>query len=187
MTGWLAFNRPSQFCRQSGSFEDVWSRTSGIAEHLRELQAARSFMIGDQQAITTIRRWAPSQLVERSIANMKSADGGRKTRLKHALVVVAVVAASGCSDPWASITGYSVDPNDPKTLFLRLNTCTDGARPPKASVSESINEVRVLVPVRSPGNTKACVGTAVAQLTEPVGTRQVINDRTSATVVRVSD
>jgi hypothetical protein len=118
---------------------------------------------------------------------MSLANRLQRTRLTNALVAVALVAASGCSDPWASITGYSVDPNDPKTLFLMLNTCPDGGNSPKAIVTESINEVRVLVPVRSQGNTKACVGTAVAELTEILGTRRVINDRTSATVDRVGD
>ena len=93
--------------------------------------------------------------------------------ISAALLVFSVAACS--SVRWVRITDASTDADGPTTLGVTFDACTEVS----VRVVETDSEVRLIVDTRHDyaGGQKDCIMSTTVELNQPIGEREVIDDR----------
>jgi hypothetical protein len=96
------------------------------------------------------------------------------------LGLVGLLASCGGGTDWAAIEGASAGSPDDTVVELVLQTCSaDAPEIPVSAVSESDDEIRILLPLdHSDEDEAGCLEASPIVLGAPVGDRVVVDDRT---------
>ena len=105
-----------------------------------------------------------------------------RTSASTALLVLASLFVAGCSAVhWVSITNVEATDRSSTSLGITIDACS---QVPAPRVVESDTEVHLLVDLKFDygADQKLCAGGALVRLAQPIGTRQVIDDRTGVVI-----